>query len=205
MKGTHYTWVEWNGSFWTRQRWRKIFLRKEVEFTQVDLTFLWLRTSSQVGTVSFSWSTPIDGVHCAKSSPNSSKRGWRNRLCISYWRQNKRIHIVPFKISNPRNLFTIFLTALRNSTCTIVVILTRVPLPIHGSLLIEVIMSVVFGRRTMADDEDVEALFRTIDMFIGNQVPGKWIVDGYPQLAKLPKWLQWWRPYGEQCFNETVG
>ena len=94
---------------------------------------------------------------------------------------------------------------LRNSTCTIVVILTRVPLPIHGSLLIEVIMSVVFGRRTMADDEDVEALFRTIDMFIGNQVPGKWIVDGYPQLAKLPKWLQWWRPYGEQCFNETVG
>jgi hypothetical protein len=68
-----------------------------------------------------------------------------------------------------------------------------------------VIMSVVFGRRTMTEDADVEALFRTIDLFIGNQVPGKWIVDGYPQLAKLPKWLQWWRPYGEECYKETVG
>jgi len=68
-----------------------------------------------------------------------------------------------------------------------------------------VIMSVVFGRRTMTEDPDVEALFRTIDLFMANQVPGKWIVDGYPQLAKLPRWLQWWRPYGEQCFEETVG
>jgi hypothetical protein len=66
-------------------------------------------------------------------------------------------------------------------------------------------MSVVFGRRTMTEDADVEALFRTIDLFMSNQVPGKWIVDGYPQLAKLPRWLQWWRPYGEQCFKETVG
>ena len=57
----------------------------------------------------------------------------------------------------------------------------------------------------MAEDADVDALFRTIDLFISNQVPGKWLVDGYPQLAKLPKLLQWWRPYGEQCFNETVG
>jgi hypothetical protein len=68
-----------------------------------------------------------------------------------------------------------------------------------------VIMSVVFGRRTMTEDSDVEALFRTIDLFLSNQVPGKWIVDGYPQLAKIPNFLQWWRPYGEQCFRETVG
>jgi hypothetical protein len=68
-----------------------------------------------------------------------------------------------------------------------------------------VIMSVIFGRRTMSEDPDVDALFKTIDLFMSNQVPGKWIVDGYPQLAKLPKWLQWWRPYGEDCFKETVG
>jgi hypothetical protein len=66
-------------------------------------------------------------------------------------------------------------------------------------------MSVIFGRRTMTEDQDVEALFHTIDLFMSNQVPGKWIVDGYPQLAKLPKWMQWWRPYGEDCFNETIG
>jgi hypothetical protein len=66
-------------------------------------------------------------------------------------------------------------------------------------------MSVVFGRRTMTEDADVEALFHTIDLFLGNQVPGKWIVDGYPVLAKIPKALQWWRPYGEQCYRETVG
>jgi hypothetical protein len=66
-------------------------------------------------------------------------------------------------------------------------------------------MSVVFGRRTMTEDPDVDALFKTIDLFLGNQGPGKWIVDGYPILAKLPKRMQWWRPYGEQAYNETVG
>jgi hypothetical protein len=66
-------------------------------------------------------------------------------------------------------------------------------------------MSVVFGRRTMTEDNDVDALFRTIDLFVSNQFPGTWIVDGYPQLAKLPKFLQWWRPYGEGIFRETVG
>src|SRR5271170_6885426 len=66
-------------------------------------------------------------------------------------------------------------------------------------------MSVVFGRRTMTYDADVEALFRTIDHFLGNQAPGKWTVHNYPQLAKLPKFMQWWRPYGEECYRDTVG
>jgi hypothetical protein len=57
----------------------------------------------------------------------------------------------------------------------------------------------------MTEDADIEALFKTIDLFISNVAPGKWIVDLYPQLAKLPKSLQWWRPYGEDCYNETVG
>jgi hypothetical protein len=72
-------------------------------------------------------------------------------------------------------------------------------------MLTIVIMSVVFGRRTQTHDPDVEKLFRTIELFMGNQMPGKWIVDGYPQLAKLPKFMQWWRPYGERAFKETVG
>jgi hypothetical protein len=66
-------------------------------------------------------------------------------------------------------------------------------------------MSVVFGRRTMTEDADIDALFNTIDMFMRNTAPGQWIVDGYPQLAKLPKFVQWWRGYGEECFKETIG
>jgi len=64
-------------------------------------------------------------------------------------------------------------------------------------------MSVVFGRRTVTDDPEVERLFRTIDHL--RQPPGKWMVNNYPQLAKLPKWLQWWRPYGQSLYEDTIG
>src|SRR5271156_2066746 len=70
--------------------------------------------------------------------------------------------------------------------------------------LTEVIMSVVFGRRTMTHDADVEDLFRTVDHFLGNAAPGKWAVQTYPQLAKLPKFMQWWGPYGEECYRDTI-
>jgi|SRR5271155_2117985 len=33
--------------------------------------------------------------------------------------------------------------------------------------------------------------------------PGKNLVDGYPILASLPKWLQWWRPRGEKIHQQT--
>jgi cytochrome P450 len=56
----------------------------------------------------------------------------------------------------------------------------------------------------MTYDAGVEDLFRTIEYFLGNQRPGKWMVQTYPQLAKLPKVLQWWRPYGEKLFNDTI-
>jgi hypothetical protein len=33
--------------------------------------------------------------------------------------------------------------------------------------------------------------------------PGKNLVDGYPILASLPTWLQWWRPRGEKIHQQT--
>ena len=68
-------------------------------------------------------------------------------------------------------------------------------------MLTKVVMSVVFSQRRMTEVADVEAPFLTLDLFMGNQVSGKWIIDRYPRLAKLRKWLQWWRPYGERIFQ----
>ena len=64
----------------------------------------------------------------------------------------------------------------------------------NGRYANSVIMSVVFGKRTLATDPNIIQLFATIDDFLGNTTPGKWLVDSFPQLAKLPKWMQWWRP-----------
>ncbi|SPO07785.1 probable cytochrome P450 [Cephalotrichum gorgonifer] len=67
-----------------------------------------------------------------------------------------------------------------------------------------VIMSVVFGRRSMLDDPDVIELFETLELFLENQQPGVNIVDAFPILDKLPKVLQWWRPRGQRIFEQTV-
>ena len=64
-------------------------------------------------------------------------------------------------------------------------------------------MSVIFGRRTRTDDPDVEALFRTINHL--RQPPGKWLVNNWTQLENLPNWMQWWRPYGEAMYEDTIG
>ena len=66
-----------------------------------------------------------------------------------------------------------------------------------------VIMSVVFGRRSLPDDPKVVELFETIELFLENQQRGVNIVDGFPILAALPKKLQWWRPRGEKIFEKT--
>jgi cytochrome P450 len=75
----------------------------------------------------------------------------------------------------------------------------------NGRYANSVIMSVVFGRRTRSDDPNVVQLFESIDDFLGNTTPGKWLVDGFPQLAKLPEWMQWWRPFGTRGYERTIG
>ena len=75
----------------------------------------------------------------------------------------------------------------------------------NGRYANSVIMSVVFGKRTLATDPNIIQLFATIDDFLGNTTPGKWLVDSFPQLAKLPKWMQWWRPFGEEGYRRTIG
>lgn len=74
----------------------------------------------------------------------------------------------------------------------------------NGRYANSVIMSVVFGKRTRSDDPNVIQLFGTIDDFLGNTTPGKWLCDSFPQLAKLPRWMQWWRPFGEDGYRRTI-
>ncbi|GAB7349169.1 hypothetical protein MBLNU459_g8105t1 [Dothideomycetes sp. NU459] len=73
----------------------------------------------------------------------------------------------------------------------------------NGRFANSVIMSVVFGKRSILDDPDTVELFETIEGFLENQQPGKNIVDGFQFLDKLPKALQWWRPRGEKIFQKT--
>jgi hypothetical protein len=73
----------------------------------------------------------------------------------------------------------------------------------NGRYSNSVIMSVVFGIRSMLDDPEVVDLFETVEMFLEQQQPGANIVDGFPILAKLPKALQWWRPRGQNMFEIT--
>lgn len=56
----------------------------------------------------------------------------------------------------------------------------------------------------MLDDPDVIELFETLELFLENQQPGVNIVDAFPILDRLPKFLQWWRPRGKEIFDKTV-
>jgi hypothetical protein len=66
-------------------------------------------------------------------------------------------------------------------------------------------MSICFGRRSRGDDKYVKMMFETAEEFLTAFVPGTYLCDSFPGLAKLPKFLQWWRPAGEAAYNKTVG
>lgn len=68
-----------------------------------------------------------------------------------------------------------------------------------------VIVSVVFGRRARLDDKQLAIILGQMAEF-GKALfsPTVSIADLFPWLARLPKPLQWWRPYGERYFNETL-
>lgn len=72
----------------------------------------------------------------------------------------------------------------------------------NGRYANSVIMSVVFGRRSLLDDPDVAELFETIELFLAEQQPGVNLVNAFPVLANLPRFLQWWRPRGGADFPE---
>ena len=73
----------------------------------------------------------------------------------------------------------------------------------NGRYANSVIMSVVFGRRSVLDDPEVSELFETVDVFLENFQPGRNLVDVFSFLDKLPKKLQWWRARGERIFQQT--
>lgn len=66
-----------------------------------------------------------------------------------------------------------------------------------------VVMSVVFGRRARMEDPELQELFETAEVMTSNLTAGANIVDMFTWVARLPKFLQWWRPYGEKWFHET--
>ncbi|KIW99583.1 uncharacterized protein Z518_11322 [Rhinocladiella mackenziei CBS 650.93] len=67
-----------------------------------------------------------------------------------------------------------------------------------------VIMSVIFGKRMQLEDPNITALFESAADFAEALQPGAWIVDGFPWLAKLPTFLQWWRRAGLAMRKKTL-
>lgn len=43
-----------------------------------------------------------------------------------------------------------------------------------------------------------------MDEFSWAALPGRFIADTIPFLAKLPTWLQWWKPEADRYFNNQV-
>lgn len=68
-----------------------------------------------------------------------------------------------------------------------------------------VVMSVVFGRRAELDDPATKKLFESSGEFLENLQAGANLVDGFTGLARLPRFMQWWRPRGERAYRKTLG
>ncbi|RYC84014.1 hypothetical protein BFJ63_vAg13101 [Fusarium oxysporum f. sp. narcissi] len=66
-----------------------------------------------------------------------------------------------------------------------------------------VILSVVLGRTSDMNDPTLAELFATTQVFLRNIKPGANLVDMFHWLARLPKWMQWWRPYGLALFERS--
>ncbi|EXJ58361.1 hypothetical protein A1O7_05786 [Cladophialophora yegresii CBS 114405] len=78
----------------------------------------------------------------------------------------------------------------------------------HGARFANsVIFSVVFGRRTSMEDENVRLLFSTIDDFLETQTsPSSSLVEQFPWLVRaMPRSLQWFRPKAERSYRKTLG
>ncbi|KIW43529.1 uncharacterized protein PV06_04623 [Exophiala oligosperma] len=66
-----------------------------------------------------------------------------------------------------------------------------------------VILSVVFGRRLLLDDENLEPLLKQAEEMVKHLQPGSTLVDTFPALSKLPTWMQWWRAKGLRLYEES--
>jgi hypothetical protein len=66
-----------------------------------------------------------------------------------------------------------------------------------------VILSVTFGLRKGQTDAALTELLAQSEAFVMELQPGRNLVDSYPALASLPKWMQWWRPRGEKVYRDS--
>ncbi|KAL6408581.1 putative cytochrome p450 protein [Ilyonectria robusta] len=68
-----------------------------------------------------------------------------------------------------------------------------------------VILSVIFGRRARNNDELLDFILGYTSVLGDYQFnPLRSPADVFPWLSKLPKPLQWWRPFGEAFFRKHV-
>lgn len=73
----------------------------------------------------------------------------------------------------------------------------------NGRYSNSVIMSIIFGVRSDLNNPQLRGVQETMELFIRSVQPGANIVDVFPQLTRLPKFLQWWRARGDRIFEHT--
>ncbi|KIX05640.1 uncharacterized protein Z518_03612 [Rhinocladiella mackenziei CBS 650.93] len=71
----------------------------------------------------------------------------------------------------------------------------------------DLLMDVVFGRRTSMQEENTRLLFSTSEDFLSSQAtPSTTLAEQFPGFVKaLPKPLQWFRPNAERIYKKTFG
>jgi cytochrome P450 len=68
-----------------------------------------------------------------------------------------------------------------------------------------VILSIIFGRRAQKDDELLQFILAYTGTLGDYQFnPVKSPADVFTWLSHVPKFLQWWRPFGENFFNTHI-
>ncbi|CAK7218963.1 hypothetical protein SEUCBS140593_003732 [Sporothrix eucalyptigena] len=69
-----------------------------------------------------------------------------------------------------------------------------------------VVLTSTYGRRAPVwDCDDVREIYQIMNDFTTVASPGGYVADLLPALAKLPTWLQWWRPHALRGYkNQAV-
>ncbi|KAL6405169.1 cytochrome p450 [Ilyonectria robusta] len=66
-----------------------------------------------------------------------------------------------------------------------------------------VVLTSTYGRRVpIWDCDDVSEVYDVMKDFSDAAAPGAFVADLFPPLARIPVWLQWWRPRALRAYNK---
>ncbi|KAL1887615.1 hypothetical protein Sste5346_010116 [Sporothrix stenoceras] len=68
-----------------------------------------------------------------------------------------------------------------------------------------VVLTSTYGRRAPVwDCDDVREIYQIMNDFTTAAAPGGYVADLLPALARLPTWMQWWRPHAVRGYKKQL-